>query len=210
MRYSSQPGGSRHYSNHCVSPGYGPPNSLGQLLSQTRAISLHEGAGQYSAKCPGGTHCKSPLFSFLWYSLLGTLSLLPPDSQLHVLKSERLLVLFGFSVYWGLKNSRWQAKAIIGLISISFSLSGIPEFPCLLSNMLKSIVSYILIGFFTVPCGRVNMGLIIPSQNLVLFCSEFLIISDLLASSVESGKEWVINKCLLGGQVGGAFYTARE
>lgn len=33
------------------------------------------------------------------------------------------------------------------------------------------------------------MGLIIPSQNLVLFCSEFLIISDLLASSVESGKE---------------------
>lgn len=123
MRYSSQPGGSRHYSNHCVSPGYGPPDSLGRLLSQTRAISLHEGAGQYSAKCPGGTHCKSPLFSFLWYCLLGTLSRLPPDSQLHVLKSERLLVLFGFSVYWGLKNSRWQAKAIIGLISISFSLS---------------------------------------------------------------------------------------
>lgn len=74
-------------------------------------------------------------------------------------------------------------------LNFFFSFSGIPEFPCLPSNMLKSIVSYILIGFFTVPCGRVNMGLIIPSQNLVLFCSEFLIISDLLASSVESGKE---------------------
>lgn len=55
--------------------------------------------------------------------------------------------------------------------------------------MLKSIVSYILIRFFIVPCGRVNMGLSIPFQNLVLFYSEILIISDLLASSIESGKE---------------------
>ena len=69
------------------------------------------------------------------------------------------------------------------------NFSGIPVFPCLLSNMLKSIVSYILIRFFIVPCGRVNMGLSIPSQNLVLFYSEILIISDLLASSIESGKE---------------------
>lgn len=47
------------------------------------------------------------------------------------------------------------------------------------------------------------MVLIIPSQNLVLFSSEFLIISDFLASSTEPAIEQVINECLLDGQVGG-------
>ena len=91
-------------------------------------------------------------------------------------------------------------------LNFFFYFSGIPVFLCLLSNMLKSIVSYILIGLFIVICGRVNMVLIIPSQNFVLFYSELLIISDLLASSIESGIEWVIHKWLLDGQVGGVFY----
>lgn len=96
-----------------------------------------------------------------------------PDSQLHVLKSERLLVLFGFSVLRAEKlqvasqgNNRFISNFFFSLRNPWISLSAV---------QYVEIHCFIYFNwFFTVPCGRVNMGLIIPSQNLVLFCSEFL------------------------------------
>lgn len=56
-----------------------------------------------------------------------------------------------------------------------------------MSNVLKPIVSYILTRW------KVNIVLAIPSQNLLLFYSEFLIISDFSALSTGPETEEVID-----------------
>lgn len=60
-----------------------------------------------------------------------------------------------------------------------------------MSSVLKFIVSYIMTGFLVVPCGRVNVVLVTPPQKMVLFYSEFLIISDFSALSTGLGTKQV-------------------
>lgn len=135
------------------------------------------------------------------------------DYQLHVLKSESLLVLFGIllcvlqtSILCSVKCSRAVSWGNCRAHLKFFPISQESLFHCLMSSELKPIVSiYILTGFLVVPCGRVNMVLVILCQNMVLFYSEFLIISDFSASSTALGTEQVLAFGWAGGWMDGVW-----
>lgn len=139
------------------------------------------------------------------------------DYQLHVLKSESLLVLFGFllcvlqnSVPCSVKCSRAVSWVNCRAHLIFFPISQESLFHGLMSSELKPIVStYILTWFLFVPCRRVNMVLVILSQNMVLFYSEFLIISDFSASSTAPGTDQVLATGGAGGWMDGVWHIGQ-
>lgn len=130
------------------------------------------------------------------------------DYQLHVLKSESLLVLFGFllcvlqnSVLCSVKCSRAVSWVNCRAHLIFFPISQESLFHCLMSSELKPIVStYILTWFLVVLCGRVNMVLVSLSQNMVCFILNFslFLTSPHQAQHLEQSRYWP-----LAGQVGG-------